>query len=94
MHPTSSTGDGLSSPEQHPLTLVAVNAGVYRVHRADGLHLGNLKQVGAVWKFKAVGYDATGAVEPGGGPLTEHHNTEFAGPDAAAVSQQLSPFLT
>jgi hypothetical protein len=33
-------------------------------------------------------------VEPGGGPLTQQHNTEFAGPDAAAVNQRLTPFLT
>jgi len=41
--------------------------------------------VGAVRKFKAVGYDATGAVEPGGGPLTHQHNMVFAQPDAAEV---------
>jgi len=28
------------------------------VRRPAGLHLGNLKRIGAVWKFKAVGYDA------------------------------------
>jgi hypothetical protein len=94
MHPTSSTGNGLSHHQQGPLALVAVNAGVYSVHRVDGLHVGNLKKVGAVWKFKAIGYDARGAVEPGGGPLTQQHNTEFVEPDAAAVNQRLTPFLT
>jgi hypothetical protein len=42
-----------------------------------------------VWKFKAVGYDATGGVEPGGGPLTHQHNMVFAQPDAAEVSARL-----
>ena len=71
------------------LTLQTVNANVYSVHQADGAHLGNLKRVGAVWKFKAVGYDATGAIEPGGGPLTDRHNMVFAQPDAAEVSAKL-----
>lgn len=39
-----------------------------------GEHVGNLKRIGAIWKFKAIGYDAHGDVEPGGGPLTERHN--------------------
>ncbi|WP_372657896.1 hypothetical protein [Hydrogenophaga sp.] len=75
------------------LTLRAVNAGVYSLHLPDGAHVGNLKRVGAVWKFKAVGYDASGAVEPGGGPLTELHNTVFAQPDAAEVNVRLGPPL-
>ena len=45
--------------------------------------------MGAVWKFKAVGYDPTGAVEPGGGTLTNQHNMVFAQPDAAEVSARL-----
>jgi hypothetical protein len=61
------------------------------VHLADGTHVGNLKQVGAVWKFKAIGYDAAGAVEPGGGPLTNQHNMAFTQPDAAEVSARLLP---
>ncbi|APW47197.1 hypothetical protein [Rhodoferax antarcticus] len=68
------------------LTLKPVNANVHSVHLADGAHAGNLKRVGAVWKFKAVGYDPNGAVEPGGGPLTNQHNLVFAQPDAAEVS--------
>ena len=56
---------------------------------ADGTHVGNLKQVGAVWKFKAVGYDPAGGVEPGGGPLTQQHNMVFAQPDATLVSAHL-----
>lgn len=75
------------------LTLTEVNANVHSVHLPSGAHVGNLKRLGAVWKFKAVGYDAAGAVEPGGGPLTDQHNTEFAAPDAEAVSQHLGPHL-
>ena len=71
------------------LTLQPVNANVYSVHQADGAHIGNLKRVGGVWKFKAVGYDAAGGVEPGGGPLTDRHNLVFAQPDAAEVSARL-----
>lgn len=72
------------------LTLVEVNADVRSVHLPDGSHVGNLKRIGAVWKFKAVGYDATGQVVPGGGPLTERHNTPFAQPDALEVSARLN----
>ena len=71
------------------LTLRPVNADVYSVHTPDGAHVGNLKRVGAVWKFKAIGYDAAGNVEPGGGPLTARHNTTLAAPDAAALSALL-----
>ncbi|HPW85532.1 MAG TPA: hypothetical protein PLL83_14190 [Rhodoferax sp.] len=78
-----------AAPLSGALTLQPVNANVVSVHLADGAHVGNLKQVGAVWKFKAVGYDATGGVEPGGGPLTHQHNMVFAQPDAAEVSARL-----
>ena len=71
------------------LTLTPVNANVHSVHLPDGAHVGNLKRIGAVWKFKAVGYDASGHVIPGGGPLTERHNTAFSAPDAAVVSEKL-----
>ena len=74
----------------HPLlSLRPVNPEVYSVHAPDGLQVGNLKRIGAVWKFKAIGYDAAGQVIPGGGPLTEQHNTAFAAPDAAEVSRRL-----
>ena len=73
----------------HALTLQPINADVFSVHLADSAHVGNLKRIGAVWKFKAVGYDVFGAVEPGGGPLTDKHNLEFAQPDAAQVSAAL-----
>ena len=71
------------------LTLTRVNANVHSVHLPDGSHVGNLKRIGAVWKFKAIGYDAAGNVIPGGGTLTERHNTAFAAPDAAEVSARL-----
>jgi hypothetical protein len=71
------------------LTLKLVNANVHSVHLANGAHVGNLKRVGAVWKFKAVGYDQTGAVEPGCGPLTNQHNMVFVQPDAVEVSARL-----
>lgn len=72
-----------------PLSLRAVNADVFSVHLPDGAHIGNLKRIGSIWKFKAVGYEADGAVVPGGGPLTDRHNTVFAAPDADAVTAGL-----
>jgi hypothetical protein len=71
------------------LQLQPVNEGVLAVVDAQGQHLGNLKRMGAVWKFKAVGYTATGALVPGGGPLTERHNRVFERPDATEVSAGL-----
>ena len=71
------------------LTLTPVNADVYSVHSSDGAHVGNLKRIGAAWKFKAIGYDAAGNIIPGGGPLTGRHNTAFAAPDAIMVSAEL-----
>ncbi len=76
-------------PVAGPLQLLPVNADVLAVHAADGAHLGSLKKIGAVWKFKAVGYDAAGGLEPGGGPLTDRHNTVVAEPDAAEVTARL-----
>lgn len=71
------------------LTLKEVNANVHSVHLGLGSHVGNLKRIGAVWKFKAVGYDASGGVEPGGGPLTDWHNTVLAAPDEAELNARL-----
>lgn len=71
------------------LTLTAVNPDVYSVHTPDGAHVGNLKRIGAVWKFKAVGYDAAGRLVPGGGPLTDRHNRVVMAPDATELSQAL-----
>ena len=86
---TTSASATPTQPLTGALTLQPVNANVFSVHLAEGAHVGNLKRVGAVWKFKAVGYDAAGAIEPGGGPLTLQHNMAFAQPDAAEVSAQL-----
>ena len=71
------------------MQLLPINAAVVSVHTADGAHVGSLKLVGGVWKFKAMGYDAAGRMEPGHGPLTEQHNMAFATPDAAEVSARL-----
>ena len=76
-------------PVTGPLQLLPVNAAVVSVHTATGAHVGSLKLVGGVWKFKAMGYDAAGRMEPGHGPLTEQHNMQFATPDAAEVSARL-----
>ncbi len=75
-----------------PFTLRAVNADVCSVHTASGDHVGNLKRVGAVWKFKAIGYDDAGRIEPGGGPLTHLHNTPLAAPDEDELNAQLATF--
>lgn len=75
------------------LQLRTVNSNVHSVHLPNGTHVGNLKRIGLVWKFKAVGYDAAGAVEPGGGPLTDQHNMAFEAPDAEAVSLRLGPHV-
>ena len=55
----------------------------------SGLHVGSLKLIGGVWKFKAIGYDASGQVIPGGGPLTDRHNTFFAALDEAQINRVL-----
>ena len=66
-----------------------MNEGVFAVRDAAGQPVGNLKRIGAVWKFKAVGSTALGELVPGGGPLTDRHNAEFERPDAADVSARL-----
>jgi hypothetical protein len=72
-----------------PFALQLTSPGVCRVLTA-GLHVGNLKLIGGVWKFKAIGYDAAGQVIPGGGPLTEKHNMAFAALDEAEINRVLS----
>ena len=69
------------------LRLHTVSSGICRVLTDDGLHVGNLKLIGGVWKFKAIGYDAFGQVIPGGGPLTDRHNTLFKALDEAEISR-------
>ena len=81
-------------PVTGPLQLLPINAAAVSVYTADGAHVGSLKLVGGVWKFKAMGYDAAGRMEPGHGPLTEQHNMAFAAPDAAEVSARLLEALT
>jgi hypothetical protein len=72
-----------------PFTLQLTSPGICRVLNSAGLHVGNLKLIGGVWKFKAIGYDASGQVVPGGGPLTEKHNTAFAALDEAEINRIL-----
>ncbi len=69
------------------LRLRLISPGVCQVHTDAGLHVGNLKRIGGVWKFKPIGYDASGQVIPGGGPLTDRHNTVFNTLDEAEVSR-------
>lgn len=74
------------------IKLERVNDGVWRVllNQYDQYgHVGNLKLIGSVWKFKAIGYDAGGEVIPGGGLLTDRHNTVFAAPDEALLNAAL-----
>jgi hypothetical protein len=73
------------------LTLSKFNDGVYRVLMNQTEHVGYLKLIDGVWKFKAIGYDEHGDAIPGGGPLTDRHNTTFVEPDEAAVSARLAP---
>jgi hypothetical protein len=74
-----------------PLTLSRVNDLVYQVLTAQGDPVGNLKKIGAAWKFKAIGYEPDGSVVPGGGPLTDLHNTPFADLDEAVLNAKLNP---
>ena len=70
--------------------LHAVHSQLCRVTCSDGTHVGNLKLIGGVWKFKAIGVDADGQTIPGGGPLTGRHNTLFAVLDEATISAVLT----
>jgi hypothetical protein len=74
----------------HPFKLEPQSPGICRVLTAAGLHVGSLKLIGGAWKFKAIGYDASGQVVPGGGALTEKHNTVFAALDAGEINRILS----
>jgi hypothetical protein len=71
------------------LILNPLQADVCQVLDAKGLHMGNLKMIGPVWKFKAIGYGPAGELIPGGGPLTGRHNTRFDSLDAAVISAAL-----
>ncbi len=70
------------------LTLQPVNDGAVAVLLESGEPVGQLKWIGGVWKFKALGYEGTDLV-PGGGPLTAQHNRTFAVLDAAQISAAL-----
>jgi len=72
------------------LTLNKFNDNVYRVVTDEGAHVGYLKLIGGVWKFKAIGYDEHGDAIPGGGPLTGRHNTTFADLDEALICAALA----
>ena len=71
------------------LRLHTVSSGICRVLTDSGLHVGNLKLIGGVWKFKAIGYDASDHVIPGGGLLTNRHNMVFNTLDEAEINQIL-----
>ncbi len=71
------------------LRLQQLNPAVCRVLTDQGAHVGNLKRISPIWKFKAIGYNEQGDVVPGGGPLTQHHNTVFATPDETEVNARL-----
>jgi hypothetical protein len=72
-----------------PLTLKQLNEGVYCVMDHHGLHVGNLKRINGLWKFKAIGYDTNGDIMPGWGPLTERHNTTFDTPNEDLINRKL-----
>ena len=66
-----------------------IDAGACRVLDAMGHHVGNLKWIRGVWKFKAIGHDASGGVIPGGGTLTDRHNTVFDSLDLVQINRVL-----
>jgi hypothetical protein len=72
-----------------PLSLRPENAGLFTVLDAAGQPVGRLKQIGRVWKFKAIGYTDAGQLVPGGGPLTHGHNTVLDSPDVAVLQERL-----
>ncbi len=78
-----------NGPLPLPLRLQLQSAGVCYVMTDSGLHVGNLKLIGGAWKFKAIGYDASGQLVPGGGPLTDRHNSIFAELDETDVNRVL-----
>jgi hypothetical protein len=71
------------------LSIVKVGAQLCHVVDASAQHVGYLKWIQQQWKFKAIGYTAAGDVIPGGGPLTDCHNTVFPELDLVAINQAL-----
>lgn len=74
-------------------SIASLNGGAYRVLDSMGHHVGNMNFISGLWKFKAIGYDASGEVIPGGGSLTERHNTVFTSIDIAHINRVLDPTL-
>ena len=64
-----------------------VGPGICQLVTKANLHVGNLKFICGVWKFKAIGYDEAGNVAPGGGPLTDRHNIVFADLNDAEINR-------
>jgi hypothetical protein len=58
---------------------------MYALHDLSRSHVGHFKWINGLWKFKAVGYGPLGQVMPGGGPLTDRHNTTFDQLDEAQI---------
>ena len=71
------------------LKISPFNDSACRVLTQQGEHVGNLKLIQGQWKFKAIGYEPNGDIVPGGGPLTDQHNTVFATLDEAALNARL-----
>ena len=71
------------------LSIASLNSRACRVLDSMGHHVGNLNFILGSWKFKAIGYDVSGEVIPGGGPLTERHNTVFASLDMVQINRVL-----
>jgi hypothetical protein len=72
-----------------PFILKPLNIASCQLLDAHGQHVGNLKLINGLWKFKAIGYGPEGEVIPGGGPLTERHNTTFSRLDAVEIGAGL-----
>ena len=72
------------------LTLSKINDRVYRILADQAEHVGNLKFINGMWKFKAIGYDKDRNVIPGGGPLTDRHNTTIGALDEALINAKLA----
>ena len=48
------------------LRLHPISSSICHVLTDAGQHVGNLKLIAGMWKFKAIGYDEAGQVVPGG----------------------------
>ena len=75
----------------HKLKLSRINDHVYRVLADQDEHVGNLKFINGIWKFKAIGYNKNGDIMPGWGSLTDRHNTTFDTLDEALINAKLAP---